>query len=82
MLPIYHEKARFVVCHTDGMELEDIILIRNTLNTRGGQLLISYCSDYITANACLTRSGEEIKGMCELLEQIKRVPQEVEKKRR
>lgn len=64
------------------MERENLVLIRNMLNSEVGKNLIGYLSDYITSNACKAREASEIKGMCELLEQIKRIPNEVEKLRR
>lgn len=60
------------------MDIEKLLLLRNTLNTDIGNILKEYLSDYITKNACLNRDASEIKGMCELLEQIKKVPERVE----
>lgn len=64
------------------MEIENLLKIRNYLNCSQGQLLVDYLSDYITANACKSRDASEIKGMCELLQQIKLIPQKVEQRRK
>lgn len=64
------------------MNIEDLIELRNYLNQHGGQLLVNYLSDYITENACKQRDASEIKGLCELLHQIKLIPNKVEQKRR
>lgn len=63
------------------MNIEELVLIRNMLVTKEGKLLISFLSDYVTSNACKQREASEIKGMAELLHQIKQVPQMVEDKR-
>ena len=76
---MYPAKARFVVCHTYDMEIESLLKLRNTIsNTDIGGILDRYISDYITSNACKQREASEIKGMCELWEQIKRIPDVVE----
>ena len=64
------------------MELENLARVRNMLRTEDGRQLIVYLSDYITANACKQSDACEIKGMCELLEQIKKVPDVLEKARK
>lgn len=80
--PLGHFFARFAVCHTLIMDKESLVEIRNYLRTAGGQYLINYLSDYITDNACKQREASEIKGMCELLQQIKLIPNKVEQLRR
>ena len=64
------------------MELENLARVRNMLRTEDGRQLIVYLSDYITANACKQSDACEIKGMCELLEHIKKVPDVLEKARK
>lgn len=68
------------------MDIQDLIELRNYLNQSTGKilvnLLVNYLSDYITENACKQREASEIKGMCELLQQIKLIPNKVEQKRR
>lgn len=76
-------KARFVVCHTAVMEREDLLKLRNAVsNTEIGGILDRYISNYVTSNACKQREASEIKGMCELWEQIKRIPSVVENMRK
>ena len=62
------------------MNIDNLYLVRNFLQTDTGDLLINYLSNYITENACKNREASEIKGMCELLHQIKKIPQLVDKK--
>jgi hypothetical protein len=64
------------------METENLIRLRNYIVTNEGSLLINFLSDYITENACKSREASEIKGMCELLQQIKSIPNKVEQLRR
>ena len=64
------------------MDRENLVKIRNLLNSQEGKLLVDYLSDYITENACKTRDASEIKGMCELLQQIKLIPGKVEQRRK
>lgn len=64
------------------MNLDNIIRLRNFLRQPEGELLVNYLSDYITENACRPREASEIKGMCELLQQIKLIPDKVEKLRK
>lgn len=64
------------------MDIENLVKIRNYLQTSDGQSLINYLSDYITEAACKQREASEIKGMCELLQQIKLIPNKVEQLRR
>ena len=63
------------------MELEELTSLRNTIQSYEGKLLLAYLQDYVTNQACLKREASEIKGMCELIQQIKDVPKTVEKKR-
>jgi hypothetical protein len=63
------------------MELEELISLRNAIQSYEGKLLLAYLQDYVTNQACLKREASEIKGMCELIQQIKDVPKIVEKKR-
>lgn len=64
------------------MTIENLVKIRNMLNTLEGKLLVNYLQDYITDNACKSREASEIKGMCELVQVIKNVPSLVEQKQR
>jgi hypothetical protein len=61
---------------------EDLLTLRNDLILQPtGGLLLEYLTDYITAEACKNRNAEQIKGMCELVQQIKDIPKKVEKTR-
>jgi hypothetical protein len=64
------------------MEIENLIRLRNYIVTTEGSLLLDFLSDYITENSCKAREASEIKGMCELLHQIKTIPSKVEQLRR
>lgn len=64
------------------MDIENLVKIRNYLKAEEGQLLVNYLTDYITENACLKREPSEIKGMCELVQQIKLIPNKVEQARK
>lgn len=64
------------------MNTDNLIRIRNYLKQEEGNLLVNYLSDYITLNACGKREASEIKGMCELLHQIKTIPDKVNNLRR
>lgn len=64
------------------LDTENLVKLRNYLKSSEGKLLVNYLSDYITENACKQREASEIKGMCELLQQIKKVPDKVENLRR
>ncbi len=64
------------------LDTENLVRIRNYLNCQEGQLLVNYLMDYITKNACMKREASEIKGMCELVQQIKQIPDEVEEIRK
>ena len=61
------------------MDIENLLKIRNTLNTEFGALLHTYLSDYITnlAKSWIV-DAVELKGMLKLHQVIKDVPQEVE----
>ena len=74
----YVQNARFSICHSELMKIEDLVLVRNILNSQEGRLLLDYLSDYISSLACTPKEASEIKGMCELLHQIKAIPQYVE----
>lgn len=63
------------------MDREDLVKIRNLLTTSDGRLLVAYLSDYVTKQACSNREASEIKGMCELIQQIKDIPKKVESKK-
>lgn len=55
-----------------------LVNLRNLIVTPEGQQLIDYLSDYITEIACRNKDANEIKGMCELLQQIKVIPSKLE----
>lgn len=63
-------------------KLENLIALRNDLyNTRTGERLLEYLQDYITEQSCIAnREPNTIKGMCEIVQQIKIIPQKVDKK--
>jgi len=61
------------------MDKQNLPRIRNYLAQQDGALLLEYLQDYITRQACSIREPSEIKGMCELVQQIKNIPGEVEK---
>jgi hypothetical protein len=60
------------------MDRQEYVLIRNTLETQGGQLLIKLINDYITDSSTSSLNGEIIKGMGMLAHEIKRVPEIVQ----
>ena len=61
-------------------KVENLVLLRNDLfNSKTGERLLAYLQDYITKEACMTnRNPETIKGMCEIVQRIKEIPQKVE----
>jgi hypothetical protein len=63
------------------MKIDELVRVRNVIQSYEGQLLLSYLQDYITENACKNREASELKGMCELVQRIKELPALVEKKR-
>lgn len=63
------------------MDIETLVKLRNYISCDEGKLLIEYLSDYITDNACKRREPYEIKGMCELLQQVKSIPDEYNKRK-
>lgn len=64
------------------LEIDELIQLKNLIVTKEGELLINFLSDYVTQNACLKREASEIKGMAELLHQIKSIPDLVRQKGR
>ena len=59
--------------------IEDLLRLRNEIIQQPiGGVLLEYLSDYITAEACKNRDAEQIKGMCELVQRIKDIPQRIE----
>jgi hypothetical protein len=61
------------------MEREYLLKLRNELvNAPLGELLLKYLQDYITSEGCKSVvSGDTIKGMCQLVQQIKDIPSKV-----
>lgn len=61
------------------MDRQDILRLRNELVEKDlGILLMQYIQDYITAEGCkYNRSGDCIKGMCEIAQLIKDIPSKV-----
>lgn len=59
----------------------NLIKLRNELlNTPLGDALLEYLQDIITDEACkVNKNAENIKGMCEIVQRIKDIPQRVEK---
>lgn len=57
---------------------EDLLTLRNDLLQQPiGGVLLNFLHDYITAEACKNRDAQQIKGMCELIQQIKDIPQQI-----
>lgn len=58
------------------MDREYLLKLRNELvNAQIGELLLKYLQDYITSEGCkATVNGDTIKGMCQLVQQIKDIP--------
>ena len=76
------KNARFANCHTPSMERQKLVIIRNLLESESGKVLMAFLQDYVTQTACsLQREASEVKGMCELIQQLKDVPKKVENKR-
>lgn len=63
------------------MDREHLVLLRNLLNEPSGKLLLTFLQDYVTNQACKQREASEIKGMCELIQQLKDIPKRVEQKK-
>lgn len=63
------------------MDREHLVLLRNLLNEPSGKLLLTFLQDYVTNQACKQREASEIKGMCELIQQLKDIPKRVENKK-
>jgi hypothetical protein len=62
--------------------IEDLLRLRNEIIQQPiGGVLLEYLSDYITAEACKNRDAEQIKGMCELVQRIKDIPQRIENRK-
>lgn len=62
--------------------IEDLLRLRNEIIQQPiGGVLLEYLSDYITAEACKNRNAEQIKGMCELVQRIKDIPQRIENRK-
>ena len=60
---------------------EDLLTLRNDLIQRDlGNILLAYLQDYVTEQAVKNLDATEIKGMCRLIQQIKDIPKEVDKK--
>ena len=74
--------ARFSICHSEIMaNREDLLTLRNDLIQRElGNILLAYLQDYVTEQAVKNLDATEIKGMCRLIQQIKDIPKEVDKK--
>ena len=58
------------------MDREYLLQLRNQLiNTELGDILLDYLQDFITSEGCkATVSGDAIKGMCQIVQQIKDIP--------
>jgi len=63
------------------MDRNNLILLRNAIrNTQEGRLLIEYLSDIITSHAINpAKNAEQIKGMAELLHEIKTLPDKADR---
>ena len=64
----------------DDKKANNLIRLRNELcNTSLGTVLLEYLQDIITDEACkVNKNAENIKGMCEIVQRIKDIPQRVE----
>lgn len=60
------------------MNRQEYVIIRNTLETEGGKLLIKLMNDYISESAMSALDGNIIKGMAMLAHEVKRVPELVQ----
>jgi hypothetical protein len=61
---------------------EDLLRLRNEVIQQPiGGMLLAYLQDYITAESCNNRNAEQIKGMCELVQQIKNIPKKLENRK-
>jgi hypothetical protein len=58
--------------------IEDLLKLRDLIHQPLGNVLIAYLQDYVTSEACNNRNAEQIKGMCELVQQLKNIPNKVE----
>ena len=58
------------------MDREYLLKLRNELSqTQLGEILLTYLQDFITSEGCKgTVSGEAVKGMCQIVQQIKDIP--------
>ena len=45
------------------------------MRSREGEVLIKFLTKYITSLACTSKEASEIKGMCEIVEQLIRIPE-------
>ena len=65
------------------LKLENLVNLRNDLfNTSTGERLLEYLQDYITKEACsINRNPDTIKGMCEIVQKIKEIPQKIENRK-
>lgn len=75
-MPFYPKNASFKICHTPSMDREYLLQLRNQLiNTELGDILLTYCQDYLSSEGCkATVNGDEIKGMCKMVQWIKDIP--------
>ena len=66
------------------MQTEELLRLRNELINRDlGDLLLVYLQDYITDESCkVGDNSREIKGMCQLVQQIKKIPKVAENSRK
>jgi hypothetical protein len=61
--------------------IEELVQLRNDLLMQPiGSVLLAYLQDYITAESCNNRNAEQIKGMCELVQQLKNIPKKLDKR--
>lgn len=62
--------------------LEELLQLKNELISQPiGGVLLAYLQDYITAESCNNRNAEQIKGMCELVQQIKNIPLKIKNRK-
>ena len=64
-------------------DLQDLVTLRNELiNKPLGDVLFNFIHDFITEEACKCIDSREIKGMCRLAEELKKIPSKLEAKSR
>jgi hypothetical protein len=64
-------------------EIDDLLTLRNELMQRDlGIVVLRFLQDTVTSYAAKNLDAMEIKGMCRLIQDLKDIPDKVEKMRR